>query len=555
MTSQGSQTFLKWFRWVGLTSASAVMLIGLATAASQTRFYADDPIEREPEPGDASRVQPFPVHLSWDILSSLFVKEGDPVTRLAQNINTIDEVPDSSWFTNRAGSQTLTAADVGRGPDTTSGPVGRWTVVSGKSEGVRPGFTIMDSDGVRWFLKFDAPGYPEQATGAEVVATKLFWALGYDVAETHVATLWRGNLVLSEKASISVNGKKRRMTARDIRHVLAQSERSPDGSYRVLASKQLAGKSVDEFLYYGTRADDPNDVVPHENRRELRGMKVFAAWIDRVDAKAGNTLDTLVIENGKTIVRHHPLDFGSTLGSAGDNPNEYWEGYEFLYSGASFLKNFLGVGLPVEPWHTIRYPAFRGIGRIEGDRFDPETWRSRVPNAAYVRADDADTFWAARKVMAITDDMIAAAVKNGQYSDPSAENYLIETLIKRRNAIGRTYLVKINPIVNPTLDATGVLAFQNAAVDANLVPAAGVSYQAAWYQFDNATGDSVLIGNSVPFNMPGTQAPATLPTATGSFVRVDISTSSNGHPTWLDPVRVYLRRTPSAWKLAGLERK
>ncbi|HTG74901.1 MAG TPA: hypothetical protein VMB70_14095 [Terriglobia bacterium] len=64
-----------------------------------------------------------------------------------------------------------------------------------------------------------------------------------------------------------------------------------------------------------------------------------------------------------------------------------------------------------------------------------------------------------------------------------------------------------------------------------------------------------MIGNSVPFNTPGTQASATLPTATGSFVRVDISTSSDGHPTWLDPVRVYFRRTPSAWKLVGLERK
>ena len=106
--------------------------------------------------------------------------------------------PDSSWFTNRAGSAELTVADVARGPDVTAGPApGLWTIVAGKSEGVRPGFTIVDAAGVRWFLKFDAPGYPEQATGAEVVATKLFWALGYNVAETHVATLCRDKLVMS----------------------------------------------------------------------------------------------------------------------------------------------------------------------------------------------------------------------------------------------------------------------------------------------------------------------------------------------------------------------
>ena len=100
-----------------------------------------------------------------------------------------------------------------------------------------------------------------------------------------------------------LNGKRRRLTTGDIDRVLAQADRSPDGSYRALASKALEGKPVGEFLYYGTRADDPNDIVAHENRRELRGMGVVAAWIDRVDAKAGNTLDTLVVDNGK---EHHP---------------------------------------------------------------------------------------------------------------------------------------------------------------------------------------------------------------------------------------------------------
>ncbi len=52
--------------------------------------------------------------------------------------------------------------------------------------------------------------------------------------------------------------------------------------------------------------------------------------------------------------------------------------------------------------------------------------------------------------MAITDSMIAAAVKSGRYSDPAAERYLVQTLIKRRDAIGRSYLAKINPVVNPT---------------------------------------------------------------------------------------------------------
>ena len=57
--------------------------------------------------------------------------------------------------------------------------------------------------------------------------------------------------------------------------------------------------------------------MPHEDRRELRGYGVFAAWLNHVDAKAINSLDMLVTENGRSFVRHNLIDFGSALGSGG----------------------------------------------------------------------------------------------------------------------------------------------------------------------------------------------------------------------------------------------
>jgi hypothetical protein len=533
--------------------ACTLAIAGFSGNASNPRFFPDDPIAREPNPVDASGVEPFPVHLSWDIISSLFVvKEGSHITHPAQDVNTISEVPDSNWFTNRAGSRPLTAVDIARGPDTTDGPVGTWTIVSGKSEGVRPGFTIEDASHVRWFLKLDAPGYAEEATGAEVVATKLFWAAGYNVAETHVATLQLENLVLSDKATITLNGRKRRLTKADVQRVLDLSEKNRDGSYRVLASKEIEGKPVGEFLYYGTRTDDPNDVIPHQDRRELRGMTVFAAWIDRVDAKAGNTVDTLVQEDGKNVVRHHVLDFGSTLGSAGIGRNEYWEGYEYLYSAASLRKKLLGVGLPLEAWRKIQYPSIRGVARLEGDHFEPEKWKPRVPNAAYIRADADDMFWAARKLMAINEDMIAAAVKSGNYSEPAAEQYLTATLIKRRDAILKAYLPKVNPIVNPSLDASGVLGFENAA--SGFGPPQTTSYEAAWYRFDNATGESTPLGDSQPTTMSRIGPPVALPAAPGSFIRIDVRSINAAYPSWTAPVHLYFRWSNNGWRLTGLYR-
>ena len=67
----------------------------------------------------------------------------------------------------------------------------------------------------------------------------------------------------------------------------------------------------------------------------------------------------------------------------------------------------------------------------------PEQWRPRVPNPAYVRSRPDDTFWAARKLMAISDELIRAAVKAGQYTDPRAEQFLADALIERRDKIGR----------------------------------------------------------------------------------------------------------------------
>ena len=108
----------------------------------------------------------------------------------ARNVNTIDEVPDSSWFTNRVGAGEVSLDALARGPNTGAAPnPEKWVLIREKSSGYAPGFTAKDANGETWFISFDPPSNPEGATAAVMIATKLFWALGYNQVETFLTTV------------------------------------------------------------------------------------------------------------------------------------------------------------------------------------------------------------------------------------------------------------------------------------------------------------------------------------------------------------------------------
>ena len=301
-------------------------------AQNRPKFVSDDPLQREPDTQDASKVQEWDIPLLADLTMNLFTRPGDQAVNVrAGNINTIDEVPDSNWFTNRIYTRDVTIDEITKGPNTSDGPAkGKWTVIRPKSAGVSPGFTIRDEKGEVWFISFDARGNPVAATAVVPVATRLFWALGYFQVESHITTIRPEDIVIGDTAMIRAHGKRRPMRPGDVNDVFRRSERSDDGSYRVVAGRALAGRPVGGFKYFGTRPDDPNDVVLHEHRRELRALKVFGAWANLVDMKAGNTLDMVITENGRSVVRHYLQDVGSTFGTGALGPRDGDEGHEYL---------------------------------------------------------------------------------------------------------------------------------------------------------------------------------------------------------------------------------
>jgi hypothetical protein len=405
-----------------------------------------------------------------------------------------------------------------------------------------------------WFIKFDPPGYRAMSTGTEIVVAKLFWALGYYLPEVHLAVLRPDELEIDEKARITPpSGNRRPFKQSDIRTLLAKAHREPDGSYRVIASKALEGQPLGGFRFYGTRSDDPNDVVPHEHRRELRAYGTFAAWVNHVDSKSINTLDTLIEQGGRRVVRHNLLDFGSTVGSAGVYPREPFEGSEYLVEGKKTLAGMPTFGLYIKGWRTVPLHRARSVGAFPRDNsdWDPEKWKPRYANSAFRSARLDDKFWAAQRLHHFTDETLKAVTSVGQFNDPRSEEMLAKFLIDRRDAIVRRYLTAVNPIIDVQLTAPATLTFKNAAVDAGLSPAP-TEYVVQWLRFDNATGETAAIGTT---NAAGTSvaAPPNLPSTSGSYVRAEIA-AKGGAESGATPVHAYLRREAGGWKLVGFER-
>lgn len=539
-------------------SVAVVFLLCSANATAQ-KFRPDDPTWKDEDTLNIS--QPVSVTVSdyYDFVENTFLSPGDKRRVRAVNINTLGEVPDSSWFTNRHGHKAMTIDQLVRGPDR-GGPSRekKWQVIRNKQGGITPGFRIVDAMGTTYQLKFDPLSNPEMATSAEVICTKFFYAIGYFVAEDYLVSFSRHEIEVSPKAQfVDMTGKRRAMTAKDVDQILARAFRGKDERYRAVASKFIEGTPVGEYRYYGTRPDDPNDIFPHEHRRELRGLRVFSAWLNHDDSRSVNTFDALVKENGRQFIRHYLFDFGSTLGSASVFAQKPRAGNEYLWEPGPTFKSILSLGLWVRPWIRVDYPNYPSLGNFESDFFQPQKWKPEYPNPAFNNLSDEDAFWGAKIVMSFSDEQVRAIVKTGQLSDPRAEAYLTKTLIERRDKVGQFWLNRVNPLDQFRVDGTALL-FDNAAVRLlKGVPAAD-SYQAQWNRFDNRKQTQEPIGSKLTTKEQRLDIPPAAfegPTdGVGHYALAEITTQSSHQPSWARPLRVYLRKNNIGVSVVGIER-
>jgi hypothetical protein len=536
---------------------AGVTAVSLVAGANGPRFYPDDPILVDNDRvADASGVEPTRV-IPFEEYAMHTVKQfGDRRDIAAMNTNTLDEVPDSSWFTNRLSREPRDAAAIARGPDRVAAlSIDGWPIVEGKGEGLQPGFRVRDPEGHLYQVKFDPRRNPEMSTAAEVIGTAFFHAFGYNVADVYLVEFDPSKTSISEGAVIRHGGgRERSLVKKDIDDVMIEAAQLPSGKYRGVASRFIDGVPLGEFRYWGTRPDDPNDIVPHEHRRELRAIRAFAAWLNHDEAQSTNTLDVLLEADGRGWVAHYLLDFGSLLGSDTIRPQRGRSGNEYLLEWAPGLKTAATFGFYLRPWLRVDYPDVPpSIGRFEGDFFDPVSWRPVYPNPAFDNMRPEDAFWAARIMARIDVAAIRAVVDKARYTDSAATTYMVDTLVKRRDKVLRAWLTGVNPIVDVSLAGDATLTFRNAAVQAG-VASAPAEYRLSWFEFDNATATKTPVGEPASVK----DARATMPTlrvADGGYAGVSISTRHPEYPSWAQEVDVFFRRAGGGWQTVGIDRR
>jgi hypothetical protein len=425
-----------------------------------------DPSDKEPHRMSctpAEYVSPF----LWDQVDNLLFARLSRAFSVqtsgeAVNVNSLDEVPDSAWFTNRPRAP-IDENDAAPGacddgdilPRQDQVADGEWAIDHGKDNGSTPGFRIDVPGKGKYLLKADEKGKPERASAASVIGAAFYDALGFHTTCEQIVVFRRAQLRLEPGLKTTENdGISHAFDQPALDNVLATTTQAPGGLVRMQASKWLPGLTLGPFRYSGTRDDDPNDVIDHADRRELRGSRLLAAWLGHWDAREQNSMDVWIAEDREHVrsspghVVHYLLDtsdaFGETV-SVADMSRRLGFSYEVDF--ADIVESFATLGLLEHPWDRVtRVPGREKFGYFQIRDFDPEAWKPAYPNPAFLHMTERDGAWMARQIARFSPDDIRNLVVLGRWSDPSDADYLTGVLVERQRRILVRYLGRLSPL-------------------------------------------------------------------------------------------------------------
>ncbi len=469
----------------------------------------------------------------------------------AKNVNAIGGVPNSSWYENRRLTPQEVFSGPGREVDAPSPP---FLVKSAKRGGKSVGFIVEDARGLDFILKFDDPNYADMKSAANIVTQRLFYALGYHVPEDHVAYFERSDLRIGDDVEVTLDGAKKTLDEALLAKLLESVQRDPEG-YRGLFSRFVEGQPLGGWLTHGTRDDDPNDVIDHEDRREIRGLHMFSAWLEHTDFKEDNRLDVYVTDEarGASYVKHYLVDFDKTLGVNAKMHPRVVDGFAVAIDPGYALATLPTFGLWARPWERIDpIPRIRGVGRFQSDQFDPDSWVPKYPETAFAARTRYDDFWAASVLANITPEHIDAAVRAARYTVPAAAEYVKSILLDRRRQLLEYGFSRVTPLDRFDVEARGDdtrFCFVDAWIEHRFDAPMTSRYAVALYTQDgrrlgaydvrpDASGRACVVATDVEIDAY-------------TIVKIEVSR----HDEALEPVEVHLGRGPNGPRVVGVVRE
>jgi hypothetical protein len=514
--------------------------------------------------------EPYDAPLYWDGADNIFFRPLSDALRLtasgeAVNVNSLDEVPDSAWFTNRMGKHPVTTAELRLGAcrpsqllDPAHAAAGSWIVDKGKTEGETPGFRVVVPGKGKYLIKAETvSNAPEREAASSVIGAAVYWAAGYNTACEQIIYV-RPSILRLEPGLVYRKGNFGDLLPFDqpaLDDVLANSTKRGD-LVRLSASAWVPGYGIGNYRFEGTRDDDPNDVIPHEDRRELRGMRVLAAWIDRHDTRDANTLDSWFADSkgapdsSPGHVVHYQLDTSETLGSlwAWDQISERL-GYSYVVDWGDIAADYFTLGARLRPWDTIEKSSMFGYWDVK--HFDPQGWKNEYPNAAYSRMTERDGAWMARILARFTPEMVRALAQMGDLSDPADTAYLGQTLEGRLERLLARYLTRLSPIGEIRMDGADTVCGVDLAELRAVRDTAAFRYQVSWDK-GGLLRTSTRPGAEICVTLPHVVRDAGLrDDAPERYVRISITDGVARGPLVVD---LYDLGPARGYRLVGVER-
>ncbi len=545
------------------TALGACVLLAAAGCGSAFRPFATRPIvwtddDRHPFEGPPPSLY---TDWAWDMFDNTITRPASDALRYergreAMNVNALDEVPDSSWYTNRLSRRTVSLEELALGAcSTLDPPPPPYVIVHGKTGGTTTGAVVEASDGHRYVMKADLFEQPERGTAGDAIGTRFLYAAGYDVPCDFVTEVSRADLSIRPGAPRDHDGTIP-YTDADLDAFLAAAIEVRGGARRISLSRYIDGDLLGGFRFEGVRDDDPNDVVPHEHRRELRAFYVLSAWLNHVDVRAENNVDVWVAtREGRGYIHHMVLDAGDSLGIIWDSDIDLAMSRRFgnahYLDVGQILGDIFGFGAVDRAYRDPpRGVAFSVFGFFDVERFDPADWRSGYSNAAFDRRTEADMAWMARVISRFDERQVRTIVRTGRFSRTLYDDELVRILMGRRARILERYLVRLSPLSFPELEGDA-LCTRDLAVESGLREASDRAYRATRYEGI----PPVLRGPLAAADVVGARICVDLPSgASPRYEVIDLFASTrDGEQS--HPARVHIATSESGERtIVGLER-